>query len=419
MKSKLPTHRNQEGMASFLVVTIIVTLLALVSVGFSHLSNREANQALNRQLSDVAYYAAEAGVNDARAYIAANLGNPTGVPPLSDCKLPSSATQFPANGSLSGTGNVIRYSCLLINPTPTQLTYQLAAGQTVSFLINVNPLHHMYFSWQNQCYYPQLNQQCTGTKNPLGSYKSLPQENSTLGVNATGLLRASFYPVANSAGQGGHDTNKDLTKAARTYFMYPNSGAGSLSPVDYAAGDYNTVDTPPVGPTGTNGSFVPGNCNDTTKPLLPDGTHMPYYCNTKLDGIPNGPSYYYVSLTAQYKPLIISLWASKANGMGEQLQPIPGVEAIVDSTGVGNDVLRRIRAVVPLNINTTLPNDALNSMQGICKLFRVSVTSLGQYGPVGAQLPAQLDSGATAANGDGMCSVPSFSSGAIDSSGGP
>ena len=61
--------RDQQGLASFIVVFTLVILISLVSVGFSKLMDRAINNASNNQLRYAAEYAAQSGLNDAVALI--------------------------------------------------------------------------------------------------------------------------------------------------------------------------------------------------------------------------------------------------------------------------------------------------------------------------------------------------------------
>ena len=93
--------RNQHGVASIFVVMILMTILALISIGFSHLMNRELRQSLDRQLSTEAYFAAESGVNDAKIYLA------NGGTDSAGCASPTdTARSFVNGGDISGDGSV-------------------------------------------------------------------------------------------------------------------------------------------------------------------------------------------------------------------------------------------------------------------------------------------------------------------------
>src|SRR5579862_1015912 len=171
-------QKDQSGMASFLIVTIIVTLMALVSIGFSNLSSREQRQSLDRELSDQAYYAAESGLNDAKNYLSNPANQNT---PNSSCNAPS-ANNFINGGDLSGSG-VAKYTCVVINPTPTSMPFKVKPNNPVSFEVSYANLSNFFFSWQNTL----------GNDGPLGTYPTLPQESSA--TNATGLLGVAIYPA--------------------------------------------------------------------------------------------------------------------------------------------------------------------------------------------------------------------------------
>lgn len=336
-------NRDEKGIVSIVVVSIIVILLALITLGFSKIMDRELRQALDRELSSQANYAAEAGLNDARAYIAAHPGTTTN----NRCKQPlNGVAPFVDDGSISGSyhndsnNKVVQYTCVIIDPQPKELVFDVDAAKATVFKTTASNLPGMYFGWENAHY-------DTDTPKPLlpgtpcnGSGDcQLPQEGN-LDPEATGMLRVTIYPV--NVGLGTSDNiNAALTSAAKTYFLYPNEGSG-------VPGDV----------TGPNGSFVMGNCRKGTAPLFP--TSIPRFCNSKIPLPP--ASQYYVFLTSVYKNLHVSVHASSD-------VPLPGAQSLVDVTGEGNDVLRRLQARV---VNTApLPAFAINSMDTICKRFRL------------------------------------------------
>jgi Tfp pilus assembly protein PilX len=56
---------NESGFASLVVASVLIVVLSLMTVGFAQLMRSNQTSALNKQLSDQAYYAAESGINDA------------------------------------------------------------------------------------------------------------------------------------------------------------------------------------------------------------------------------------------------------------------------------------------------------------------------------------------------------------------
>src|SRR4051794_24071665 len=66
---KLAAKKNQKGVASIIVVTILIVLLSLISVGFAKLMSRTVNNSSNRQQNSAAYYAAQSGINEITSLI--------------------------------------------------------------------------------------------------------------------------------------------------------------------------------------------------------------------------------------------------------------------------------------------------------------------------------------------------------------
>ena len=378
---------DEKGIVSIMVVVTIVIVLSLVTVAFSRIMSRTLRQALDRDLSTQAYYAAESGLNDARAYVI-NLVNKGDTIPDSSTSCLDTMNTVPFVGSISGDYNfpgdkfkansdkLVKYTCILINPSPKELIYQpLSPGSSKVFSTTASNLQNLYFSWENTVYNAGANAQ------PLGTPYELPQESALTGgasnTNKTGLLRITIYPIQSSyAG----DPNAQIAAASRTYFLYPNGEA--------TAGQYGSVNF-----SASNGTFVDGKCNvgnRTTSPFQGVYSRVtPRFCNTLVSSLP-AAAMYYVRLTAVYQQIGVSVLATNA-GSGGQAIRIPNAEAVIDVTGQGNDVLRRLQARVPLSPNFPFPEYGIQSMDTLCKRFRLPKTGPGpnDFGP--AQIQDQTD----------------------------
>src|SRR5437868_11768971 len=273
--------RDESGIASLLVVSILAVVLALVSIGFSRLMDRELRQALARERSAQAFYAAQDGVDDARTYLAAGGTRFTGC---------ANWPTGPVNGAkyfvsdLSGGQNAAKYSCISIDTSPNELIYSIKAGQSVTFKLDQAGMSNLIFNWENQSYATAPQQ--------LGSLGTLPQETntSTLPVDATGVLRVGLYPVPQGFA-GSSDTNSTLTSLSRAYFMYPNGGNGSPGCVEYGGTNCGSGNI-------NNGGFVPGNCkvNADISSVVKNSQAASRYCNSYISGLQGGPNIYYVTL---------------------------------------------------------------------------------------------------------------------------
>jgi hypothetical protein len=366
MPIKTRSRKEESGIVAILVVIVFTALLAIISLSFSHLMNREVRQALDRQLNLQSYYSAESGLNDAKVYLKAN----PNAAPSNGCAAPSaSPNPFVQSGDISGDA-VAKYSCIIINPKPKEILFDLQPGESKVFKIDVSNMSNMYFSWQNKQY--------TGAKQPLGPFQSLPREDQLPSPDATGVLRTTLY----GASRGGvlANANAVLTAGAHNNFLYPDSGAGTVGTIGSSSSD--------------NGSFVHGNCNDSNHPTLPYSSSTPMYCNSEITGL-QGTSYsYYVRIMAVYAPLSVSVQIS--DNSNNSLS-IPNVEGIVDVTGTGNDVLSRIQARIPLSGLPFYPGYGIQSMMAVCKAFRVPADSLNRSGQ------PELDS---VPNSDNACEIP-------------
>ena|GEM_PF-3655237 len=137
-RTQRTTRNAQRGFISIFSVLIIMSILSLVAVGFSTITRRAQRQTLDEQLSTQAFDAAESGVNDARAALAAN-------PNLTKSTCQTVGDGFNYNLDTStNTG----YTCLLIsNPTadlrfdsvpiegtsnPKVVNFQTASGQPIT-----------------------------------------------------------------------------------------------------------------------------------------------------------------------------------------------------------------------------------------------------------------------------------------------
>jgi len=365
--------KNQNGVVAIMVVATITIVLSLLTVAFTRVMGRNLRQALDRDLASQAYYAAESGVNDARAFlIAGNLINPINA---TECLQITGDTPIPFKESISGdynsdpNDNVAKYPCVLIDDSPKELQFIINPGESKLFSTTTANLRQMYFGWENSSYIG-IPKEMGGASRPL------PQESVvTPASNITGLLRVAIYPVPAGL-QADPNPNGTLIGLSKTFFLYPSLGSG-IGSLGYKSG---------------NGDFVNGNCSLASRvnsPIIAAniyGQASGRFCNSQIgvpgDQLPDAQKYY-VRLTAVYRPLIVSVWATQAIGGNPTADPLTGAQAVIDVTGEGNDVLRRVQVRVPLDDNFPLPETAIQSIDTLCKRFRLPKIGPGpnDYGP--------------------------------------
>jgi type II secretory pathway pseudopilin PulG len=330
---------NQTGFVSIVVSMIIMTILSLITIGFAQLMAREQRQALDRQLSTQAFYAAESGVNDVDRAVKTNtVGGTYGA----TCTLPSSIS---ADGSVrntcitySSTVPDIRFQAIPPNPfDPRVFPLRAVSGTTQTVTINFTPTNIIGSI-------PRFRPNGTTALPPTGT--SAGQWNAS-----TGLMKVYLVPFRNGMNR------QQLIDATAYYTFYPRDVAGITS-------------TPYTSGTGANyGSIIPVNCNNTTG------------CNVRITGIDSlAYNDMYMVVNAVYQPNDIVVDARSATGS----QEFRDVQAIVDSTGRTTDVLRRVQVRLPIGEEITSAAGALIATDPagtICKLYETSPAATTAISP--------------------------------------
>jgi Tfp pilus assembly protein PilX len=399
--SKPAINKNQQGLTSFVVVSALVIILTFLTIGFVTIVNRQLRQSLDNELAAQATSSAESGLNDAKHYINNKLTSGADPSTNNDClSIDSTKTPpFVPNGNISGDFNnnnndTDKYTCIIINSRPNQLIYNINAGSSATFKIipysnssgnSLSNISDIFMSWENNSY-------ASGSPQPLplasAATHRLPKEDEynnvakcTNNLTCTGMLEVNLYPIFDS--NVGNNPNQDTVVAAnaRTYYLYSNGGNGTAGTIPYT----------------TNGQFANGNCNANSHPGFPGSILSPYYCNSTITNMPDnalsGARFYYMRVKALYTSQTVSIQA--ANNSSNPAY-IGGAQALIDVTGKGGDVLKRIEGRESLS-NNLLPDFAMQSMDTICKRFKIPIGSLG---PTDYQ-PALLDDSAN--NVDNAC----------------
>ena len=344
--------KNQRGFASLVIAVTLIIILSLLTVGFAELSRNEVKQTTNRQLSSQAYYAAESGVNDAVRAITDGFNEKKDTcPPYGTAPSPSASTQgekdLADNTVVSSSGATVEWTCLLINPSPTDLEFSSVSTtkpRTFKTWSDSN-ITSMTFYWQDAAAGVTGFQTINGASSSNNTFPKLTtwQANINPGGNgATGLLRVALTPLSDTSRAG-------LIANTYTVYMYPTTASG------------NTTTYAPD--KSTTGVVVNGNCS-TANVGAPN--NWPKYCSVTINGLNiTAGTPLLVDLRSIYSATDIQITAN--NGAADLL----GVQTQVDSTGRDQDVLKRIRVAVPNTQEYTYPGYTLDSLNGVCKQLSV------------------------------------------------
>jgi hypothetical protein len=355
--NNLETNKNQDGFASIVIAIILVLVLSLVTVGFAQLMNREQRQALDKQLSSQAYYAAESGVNDAvKAINAGYTQAKTDCGPIAESpSVPGSA--YLSNNKVGQIGGAdenttdASYPCLLINPTPPTLEFgSVDIGKSRALEMEGRDkntgepvlINSVEISWEDPndgtSFVPAANSDCTSLP-PATANGSDPK------WTYTGMLKMQLIPISPAF------LSRDLlSNFTATAYLCPNDGTGTPTTTNYLK----------VSGSANAGLMVKGNCNQSAKP------DEPRYCNAIINNLSIlGAKTFFLDLRSIYNPTRVTV---KAYGIGSvssatQLN-IAQAQTLVDSTGKSHDVLRRIQVRVPAHNSYAIPDGTTAS---ICK----------------------------------------------------
>lgn len=344
MRWPQPKINNQAGFASIIIALVLILVLSLLTVGFAQLMRREQSRALDKQLSNQAYYAAESGVNDAAKAI--NAGFDIAKP---NCQpLPAGSTypgaKFLEDNSVGNSTNA-SYPCLTIDPDPHDLEYGSIdnvkatgveiTGADFSDPSTTEAIGALVISWQD-------SNSSDHTFITDGSHSFKPANE----WGATPVLRIALTPLTS----GGLDRT-NLVNSTYTAFLYPsNSGSASYS---YGNGA--------LGGGALAGVIDDGKCS----------TGSSLYCSVKINNL--GQANYVLNMRSIYGESHVQITAYALDGTTKLR--IKNAQAVVDSTGKAQNVLRRIQVRIPAHNNYPGPGFDVEAMGGICKLLKLAPQS--------------------------------------------
>lgn len=329
-------NKSESGMVSFLITIIMLAVITLIVIGFTQVANRNRRQALDRQLSTQAFYAAESGINQAVTYIKAQPSG-TVIPSKTDCT--SNAYGYAANTYKLNTDGSVQTSCLLIDSHPVSLHGSANVQQPIVLPINPvdtngasTPARSFTFAWTSQIS-PAL---IAGCNQALGTFADAY-------ANCTyGLLRVDIVQYPNASMTGA----QTLTDNTTTLYLQPLFSGGGTA---VNLGDFS----------GSAKSYVVGGACTVTNCQATVNLHA------TSDG-----KYFYARITALYNSapdVMISGVARSGSALYFSGQ------YVIDATGRAQDVLRRVAVRYnPLTGSSTVePLAAIQTSGDVCKRLTV------------------------------------------------
>lgn len=334
-------YRSESGMVAIMVTMIMMIVISLIVLGFAQIIRRNQRQALDHQLSTQAFYAAESGINDARKRIQTAVQNGETVVAKPTCgNSGGTVNTFYYSGAEAlqpdlDTAAGVKYVCLLVDPTPEELSYDtIGMNSTIVPLISNSGanLDTVTLEWQ--------------AKDTATPTVGCPTSTTDVFSRTTswncgyGVLRFDLVPT----NSGSMDANS-LADNTMTSFAVPFRTGGETGAIPFQAG------------TSNNRNLFGASCNDTR-------------CTATINVSSRNSNNFHMRVSSVYKSVSLTVRGTIAGGGAAELT---GAQASIDATGKAQDITRRIKVTVPLRNSSTnaLPDYALQSSDSICKRFAV------------------------------------------------
>jgi hypothetical protein len=305
------------------VTTVLILIISLIVIGFSQVARRNQREALDRQLSTQAFYAAESGVNAAVAVIRAKVAN-GGLPDTKNTCGPD--VNYPA---VQLDGTQVRVTCLLVDSEVDSLFYTAVTenSPTVVPVISANgtPISKLTLTWRSKSGGATPSSNCTG-----GGF-------TTRGawLCGQGVLRTDLAALPNGN-----------TDSAMSTFFNPQLYGGTLNDTTAPTVDYNS-----------RGGLITAYCVNGADPR----------CMASITNL-NRPVYY-MNLRSIYRDSTVSITGVDAGGNRIDFTG----QVMIDSTARAQDVLRRIQVRVPMSPreSSNIPAYGIETSDTLCKRYAV------------------------------------------------
>lgn len=310
---------NQDGFVAIIACMTVITILAVITTGFARLMQREQRQALDRQLSSQAFYAAESGVN----YAVKNE-----ITDKSECE---TANVEPLDNDDAG---VVSFPCLLVDSEPEELVYSdINTERPVIFNITT-PVNRLDIAWQSPD--PTNNSFAGDDLNfpPQSAWRNGAQ-------GRVGVVELTVYPI-----NGNNVNTNTLFNSARTFYLYPSGFGGT----GVATASFNN-----------DAQIIRGHCHADNEPKK---------CRVRINNVPSVTGYV-VRLRSIYNSVSLQM-----NGFtGGTAREMTGAQRLIDATGRAGDVLTRVQVRLPLQSSYDSPLHVIETADNLCKLLQTEPTN--------------------------------------------
>jgi hypothetical protein len=347
-------------------------LLTIVTIGFIKLMIMDQRQSSNNDLSQSAYDAALAGVEDAKRVVrAAQTGNIQAAGVLSG---PINCNMVAASGVVGGSSSgetIIKtgtdagkkfdqaYTCVKITMKSQDFIYKsIEEKSQIVPLRATGSFNKISIEWYRRDDESNLNG-ANAANTEISTSGDLPAK-SNWNANSPQLMRVQLINPGSTFNLAALDST------GVTSFLRPNVLRSDVASQNGTAVSGKISDHPRStdGNEHNNGTSVVS-CSKTFK------FSGEYSCKAVIDvdEIPAGSETAFLRLLPIYKGGSVKISLQKTDGT---IVNFDGVQPIVDSTGRASDLFRRVEARLQIGDDFAYPNNAVELKNSLCKDFSVS-----------------------------------------------
>lgn len=360
---------RQAGAVSLFAVIFGAMLLTIVTIGFMRLMIMDQRQASNNDLSQSAYDAALAGVEDAKRVVrAAQTGNTQAASVLSG---PVNCNMVAASGVVGGSASgetIIQtgsgagrrfdqaYTCVKIAMQSQDFIYKAIEDKSQLIPLRAtSSFSRIVIEWYRRDDESNLNG-LNAVNTEISTTGELPTKDKWHS-NTPPLVRAQVINPGSSFSLATLDTT------GVTSFLRPNVLRSDIVSQAGTAISGKPSDRPRAtdGNEHNNGTSIIS-CSKTFR------FSREYSCKAVIDvdEIPAGSETTFLRLTSIYKGSSVKVSLQKTDGT---IVSFDGVQPIVDSTGRASNLFRRVEARLQIGDDFAYPDNAVELKNSLCKDF--------------------------------------------------
>jgi hypothetical protein len=371
-------QKTQRGATALFIVIFSTLLLSVITISFVGMINRDKVQSNDNELSQGAYDAALAGVEDAKRVVAACLVD-SASPACTALANDRCSTVYDANIGLGTNGETLlkssnesgvdinqAYTCVKVSLNSNDVLTELPRGKSYMTPIRaVGAVRYIEVKWQQ-------NGDSGGLSDPLnGGHDGLCGLGQLCNLEDWGNIPTLLRVQLITPGSAVNLSTLDDSNQGATFFLYPNMTVSSL---------------PSISQDGTY-RYTHNNSSDGLKEVVCSNSQFRsgYACTARIQlssDIPANSELNFVRITPLYTGAAIQV-----SLLGASNNPVlfRGVQPVVDSTGRANDIFRRVEARLSTLTDMVLPEAAVDMTDGgssgnLCKHFYVTASTSGAEG---------------------------------------